>query len=120
MRAGCAIVVLCEKPSGPRTNSEHVKKVSTHELAANAFGLISITDVHLRAAARDHAGEDGISIAQVLVHGERKRAVEGWSILRLIRGQDDELFRVRHRQPLQEHLIEQRKDRGVSANAERE
>src|ERR1041385_2173097 len=35
MRAGCPIVILCEKPAGPRTNTEHFVKVSTDELTAH-------------------------------------------------------------------------------------
>src|ERR1041384_2076905 len=40
MRAWCAIVVLSKKSSGPRTNSEHFEKVSTHQFAENTLCLI--------------------------------------------------------------------------------
>src|SRR3954454_6716683 len=68
MRAGGAIVILCEQPAGPRPNTEHLVKVSTDELTADALRLIAVADVHLRAATRDHTGENGIAIAQILVH----------------------------------------------------
>src|SRR6185503_20510323 len=94
MRARHAIVVLCKETSGPRAHAEHFEKVSADELATHAFVLIRITDVHLCTAASDDAGEDVVAIAQVLVHGVRERAIEGWSFLRIVSREYDELFRI--------------------------
>ncbi len=118
MRTRRSIVVLREETSGPRSHAEHFEKVSADQFAAHAFVLIGVTDVHLRAAARDDAGEDVAAIAQVLVHRVRERALDAWSFFRIVRGEHDELIGIVDRQALQQHLVGDREDRGVRADAE--
>src|SRR5689334_6772323 len=94
MSARRAIVVLGEETSGPRANAEHVEEVSADELAAHAFILIGVTDIHLCAAAGDDAREDVVAIAQVLVHRVRERALVVWTIFRIVSREHDELIGV--------------------------
>ncbi len=86
MRAEILIVLLREQPAGPWTHAEHVEKVSTDEFSPDAFSLISISDIHLHAATREHARKNGITIAQIFVHEIREGAVDIWSILRVVCG----------------------------------
>src|SRR5688500_7111447 len=117
MRARSSIVILCEQPAGPWPHAEHFEKVSTDELAGNAFRLIAIADVHLRAAPRDHSREDKVLIAQILVHRIRERAVVLWTIFRLVRGEHCELFCICNGQTLQQDSVEEREDGGVRADS---
>src|SRR5690349_11870318 len=111
MRTRRAIVVLREETSSPRANAEDVEEVSADELAAHAFVLIAVTDIHLRAASRKNAGEDVVAVAQVLVHRVRERAVVVWSIFRIVSREHDELIGIVDRQALQQHLVGDREDR---------
>ena len=75
MRAGDAIVILRQQPPGDRMHPQNVEEVSAYQLGANPRRLITVTDIHWHVTARNHAGENLIAIAQILIHRIRERVV---------------------------------------------
>src|SRR5258705_1975129 len=89
MGARRAIVILSKKPPGPWSDSEDLEVVTADQFAADAIIATVITDVHLRAAARQHSGEDIVLVAEILIHRIGKRIIciaAGRGIVRGYRG----------------------------------
>ena len=116
-----AIVVRREGAADLRAHAEDVEEVAGHELAVHALGLSAGEQRQRRREAGDHAVEHRVLIPQVAVHRVRQGAVvERPSPERAGAVEHDELLGRLHRQHPQQHLVGEREDRGVRADAERQ
>ncbi len=132
-RSARVVVFRCEHASSNGTHTEHRKIVAGYEMTLrtrSSVGLrISLTHTQaaLAAAQRDDVLKRLIVLAQVFVRREgeslpgagARRVFDGRSLASHV-AEEHEFFRFVNRQLLQHDCVNQRKDRGIGANAERE
>ena len=121
MPARRAVVIGRERSPDLRTHAEDVEVVAGNQLAADALGLSLRGHRERRAEARDDAVEHRVLIAKIAIHRIGQRAaVEGPPLKSAGAVEQDEPLGRFDRQQAQQHLIGQREDRRVRADAERE
>ena len=124
MGARRAVVIRREQPADGRPYAQHVEEVSGNQLCAGALRLAVIGEADGSAGTRDHAAEDLIAVAQVPVHRIGKdglHVVARTAAAALAIGvKNDKALWIRHRQITEHHLAQQRENRRVRADTERE
>jgi hypothetical protein len=101
-------------------NAQDRKVAASDNLTASAVGLALKPDVHVVAEAPEHAREDLVAIADFRVRGIRELAAIApvAAVVVAVKGHLYELLRVLHRQQAQQHLVHEREDCRVCANAQ--
>ena len=115
------VFLRIEDASRRRSHAEHREVVARHHLDVDALGLVVDRDRGVGQPARQHFAERLGALLVLLVDriGVHARAHVAAAVrARLI--QHHQLVRVLHRQLAQQDLVDQREDRGVRADAERE
>ena len=125
MGAGRAIVGRRQRPAERRHDAEHVERVPAHELSRGAFGRSARAHARVERKLGHESREDVAPRREIPVHRvrERRRDVRiapAVPLDRAVRAQQHELARVAHREQRQEHPIDEREDRRVGADSERE
>ncbi len=130
MPADRLIVAFGEEPAHRGLNAEQGEVVAGHHHAAAVDGLPTVGEVGAEGAVGGDAGEDFPGLRRLLQIPEHRVAedlVAASLVVARLRprlgarvGEVDQLVRRLHRECPQQHLVEERKDRGVGADAERE
>ena len=122
--AGGLVVGRSDQPAQGRLQAEHLEVAAGHEHAVGVERLPAIRQVRAERPVRGHAREHGLRLLEIAEHRiteDRLRAAgvvaRLGSRLRAGRRQVDQPPRVLHRQGPEQHLVEQREDRGIRANA---
>src|SRR5262249_49487612 len=113
-------VVLCGEGASQRSaDAEYGEVIAAYELARDQFGLSLIAHAECGAVAAEHALEDSVLVAKVLIHRVGDGIAPGIAaVMASSRGEQHEFLRIADRQKLQNDLVDQAEDRGVGANAE--
>jgi hypothetical protein len=124
MGARHAVVILRQQAADSRPHAQHVEEVSGNHLRAGALGLAVIGEADGSAGTRDHTAEDLSAVAQIPVHRIRKdglHVVARTAAAALAIGvKNDKARRIRYRQITEHHLAQERKNRRVRADTERQ
>src|SRR5262249_24271908 len=91
--------------------------ITADQICGDALSLITVAHVHLHTATRNHTRKNLVTVAQVLIHRIRKGRYRG-RLCRVVSAYHGELIGITHRQPLQQHAVRERKNRGVGADAQ--
>ena len=140
--ASLAIVVRCDDASHRGADAEHLEVRAGDELARHTLGLAVHADVHRDRTPGEQPGEDGGGpgavghcqadaregrgraaidevVAEIFVHRERQHVAARVAAVVVPRAvEEDELLGVFHREAPQEHLVDEREDGGIGADAE--
>ena len=127
MSADAGVVIGHDRPPQYGWDSERGEVVAADHFGRRRLRVGPPSDAHGRNGGSQHARKRRNAIAQFLVKRKRENrfGVGGRSRGTLARPgviavQGDEPFRVRDRQRAQYHLVQERKDGGVSADSESE
>ena len=121
MRARSAVVLRREGAADGGGNAQHFEKIAGDDFGAGAFGLAVPGDADRLAGAGDNAAETRAAVAQVSIQriGEDALVIVRGSQARtvVVHMEDDQAARIAHRQRAVQHLVEERKDGCICADA---
>jgi hypothetical protein len=121
VRVDVQIVGGGEETAALRAHSQHGEVIARYELGAGDLGLRTGPDGSVQPVAAHHGAEDLVVVANVLIHevGSGVAAVVA-AIVSSLPCQQHDALRLPHRQQSQDELIDQREDRSIGADAERQ
>ena len=115
------IVLRVEDAAQGGAHAQDREVIAGDEFARDQFGPAFVSQAEAVAEAAEHSLEDLVLVAEILVHGIGNRVAAGVaSVVRSARREQHQLFRVAHRQQLQDQLIDQREDGGIGADSQGE
>ncbi len=115
------IVLRGEDAPHGRAHTEHGEVIAGDEFTGDELCASFVGQAEGVAEAAEHALEDLVLVAEILVHGVGNRVGAGIAaIVRTAGGEKDELLGIAHRQELKNQLIDQREDGGIGADSQGE
>ena len=125
--AGGRVVARAEQTADRRPNAEYRKIAAGHEHALAVDRLLRVGKVRAEDSVSRDPNEDRLRLLEIAEHrvAENGIAVASHVALRLPGlgaggGEVDQPMGLLHRQGAQQHLVEQRENSGVRADAERQ
>ena len=126
-----AIVAGGQRAAGRRGDAHHRKVVAGNEMRLRPLGarrardadrhrVFSAADGGQRFERQARLSEELIGLVRVQVPGAAERVAAGGAFAHAARAEDDEARRLTHRQRLQQNRVEQRENRRIGADAQRE
>ena len=122
MTAGELVVLRCQRPPERGANAQHREVGAGHDLPGHPFGPPGVADVERVSEAAEHAGEHVVVVAELLIDRVRQFTAVApvTAVPAALERHLDQLVRIVHPQHSQEHLVHEREDRRIGANAERD
>ena len=124
MRARGTVVIRRQYPAHDGGHSQRLEEIPGDQFRARRFSVALPRQAGGRAHAGDQGCEGGVAVAQIAVHGIGEN---GFVIIAGTRSrsgvigmQQHQPLRIPYRQRAQHHLVQQRKNGGIGANAQRQ
>ncbi len=118
---GSAVVVFGEGAADGGADAEDGEVSAGDELGGDTLGFAVEAETGFIGEAAEHAGEDGVVVAEVVVHGPGDGvAAPVASVVVAVAGEEDETLRLLDGEEAEEDLIEEAEDGGVGSDAEGE
>jgi hypothetical protein len=117
-----AVFAGIERAPEMGADAEHREVGAGDELAVDVFRASRKADVECVSKTAEHSGEHLVVIAKVGVSRIRQLVAVAppAAVLRALCGDLHQFGRLGNRQQPKQHLVEQREDRGIRANAQRD
>ena len=122
MPAGQPVVFRRQRPPERGADAEYGEVRSGHDLPGHPFGSAGMAEVKRVAEAAEHAREHLVVVAELGVDRVRQFTAVApvAAVAAALKGDLHQLVRVVTGSSSEEHLVHEREDRGIGANAERD
>ncbi len=121
MAVGSPVFLWRESTADRCADPQRWKIGPRHQLGGYPFGLPVVAKTHPVGKPAEHFREDLVVALEVAIHRKRKCiSTPVPSVMETFHAEQHQLLRIFHRQQTQQNLIEQREDRRIRADPQRE